>query len=570
MPLKITRSRRAPAVPGKAVNAFGCLAMCVLVLLSGGCAKRESAPAHADRLSIALLQEPVSLDPLLLEGPIAYAVSELFYTYLTNYDAAGNMVPDVALQVPTPENGGVSADGTRITFHLRRGVRWQDGASLTARDIVFTYRAIMNPNNAIPERYGYDKIVSIAAPDPYTVVIRLKRPFAPIVPLFFGGDSNYPILPEHVLGKYASLNKVPFNEAPIGSGPYKLDAWAHGERLVLSANPLYYRGEPAIRRLELPFIHDPSTTINELVTHEVDAAFSLDASRISLLRTLPAHRIVVTPIPYFYAIAFNTSDPVLRDAAVRRAVALAVDRQSIVRKVSHSVYDAETGLRGLFTWAFDPAADGVRYNPRLAEELLQREGWTARPDGTRWKDGKRLQLQLAFPTGSDITAQFATAIAAAEASIGVDVVLKRYSREVYMLNDGPVMQGRFQMQLYDYHSNYDPDAAWLLACDQISPNGFNDAKYCNTSVDRALSAASSSFERTLRSRMYAQVQRRVAADLPYFFLCQASEIDVIPANLEHYDRPLLSPFNSVQRWALSIGVPSRGILLREPGVSSRR
>jgi len=514
-------------------------ALCAVMCANAGCAKREApVNVYSDTLTIALPQEPVALNPLLLEGPIAYAVSELLYSYLTNYDSDGNMVPDVALQVPTPQNGGVSNDGRRITFHLRRGVQWQDGVALTARDVVFTYRAIMSPNNALPERYGYDKIASIAAPDPYTVVITLRRAFAPIVPLFFGGDSNYPILPEHALRSYASINKVPFNQAPIGTGPYVLASWKHGDRLELRANPRYYRGKPAIEHLVLPFIHDPSTTVNELLTREIDAAFSLDASRISLLRTLPAHRIIVTPIPYFYMLSFNTEDPLLRDASVRRALALAIDRDTIVHKVSHGVYDARTGLRGLFTWAFDPAADTLRYNPALARKLLR---------------GRRVQLQLAFPTGSDITAQFATAIAAAEAAIGVDVTLKRYTREVYMANDGPIMQGRFQMELYDAHSNYDPDAAWLLACDQRSPNGFNDARYCNHDVDEALSRATAVFDRPARKAVYTRIQKQISQDLPYFFLAQASEIDVIPSSLEQYRRPLLSPFNSVAGWSFAGG-----------------
>jgi peptide/nickel transport system substrate-binding protein len=533
---------------------FIAAALCAVIASSIGCARRQAVPsAHKNALTIALIQEPVSLDPLLLEGPIAYAVSELFYTYLTNYDSDGNIVPDIALQVPTPENGGVSRDGRRITFHLRRGVQWQDGAPLTARDVVFTYRAIMSPNNALPERYGYDKVTSISAPDAYTVVITLRRAFSPIVPLFFGGDSNYPILPAHVLSRYASINKVPFNEAPIGSGPYMLASWKHGDRLELQANPRYYRGVPAIARLNLPFIHDPSTTINELLTGEIDAAFSLDASRIALLKSLKGHRVIVTPIPEFYAVAFNMEDPVLREVNVRRALALAVDREMIVRKVSHDVYDPRSGLRGLFTWAYNPKADDMRYDPRLAAELLDRDGWKRKPDGSRWKDGKQLQLQLAFPAGSDITAQLATAIAAAEASVGVDVPLKRYTREVYMANDGPIMQGRFQMQLYNYQSQYDPDAAWLFACDQRSPNGFNDARYCNPTVDASFNRASAMFGRSGRRAAYQTIQRRISQDLPYFFLAQVSEIDVIPSGLQNYQQPLLSPFNSVADWSFGPG-----------------
>jgi peptide/nickel transport system substrate-binding protein len=535
-------------------RGFVAAAICALMSLNAGCAKREpaiTAPNHA--LTIALPQEPVALNPLLLEGPIAYAISELLYSYLTNYDSNGNMVPDIALQVPTPDNGGVSRDGKRITFHLRHGVRWQDGAPLTSRDVVFTYRAIMNPANDLPERFGYDKIASISAPDPYTVVITLGSAFSPVVPLFFGGDSNYPILPAHVLSAYPSINKVAFNQSPIGSGPYILSAWKHGERLELEANPRYYRGKPAVSRIYLPFIHDPSTTINELLTREVDAAFSLDASRIALLRTLPAHRIVVTPIPYFYAVAFNLEDPLLRDGVVRRALAMAIDRETIVRKVSHGVYDPHTGLRGLFTWAFDPNADTLKYDPRAAAQLLDRDGWTRKSDRVRRKDGKALQLQMAFPAGSEITAQLATAIAAAESAVGVEVTLKRYTREVYLANDGPILQGRFQMQIYDYHSNYDPDASWLLACDQRSPKGFNIARYCNDAVDESLAHGSAVYDRRARTAAYARIQRRISEELPYFFLAQASEIDVIPSSLAHYEQPLLSPFNSVANWKLGPG-----------------
>ncbi len=363
----------------------------MLVSLLAGCAAPAGRPnaSQSNTLVVALPQEPVSLNPLLLEGPIAYAIGDLLYSYLTNYDSEGNMVPAVAVRVPTTQNGGVSADGKRVTFHLRHDVRWQDGVPLTARDVAFTYRAIMNPANDIPTRYGYDAVASVTVPDPYTVVVRLKRPLSPIVPFFFGGDSNYPIMPEHLLGRYSSINDAPFSVAPIGSGPYEFVKWQHGDRLILAANPRYYGGKPRLARMVLPFIHDPATTINELQTGEIGAAFSLDASRISALQGTPRHRIVVTPIPYFFAMAFNTSVPALRDPSVRRALAMAIDRDTIVRKVSHGLYDAHTGMRGVFTWAFDPQADTLRYDPAAAQKMLARAGWSPH--------GKRLQLDCRSP-----------------------------------------------------------------------------------------------------------------------------------------------------------------------------
>jgi ABC-type transport system substrate-binding protein len=139
----------------------------------------------------------------------------------------------------------------------------------------------------------------------------------------------------------------------------------------------------------------------------------------------------------------------------------------------------------------------------------------------------------------------------------VDVVLRQYTRELYLANDGPLLQGRFQMQIYDYSSNYDPDASWLLACDQRSPAGFNIARYCDAGVDEMLTRATDVFERPARRAAYASVQRRISEDLPYFFLAQASEIDVIPASLEGYQKPLLSPFNSVGDWSFGRGRAAR-------------
>jgi peptide/nickel transport system substrate-binding protein len=499
-------------------------------------------------LIVAIAQEPVSLNPLYLEGALGYAIGELGYSYLTNYDSHGAIVADVAAVVPTLGNGGISADGKRVTYHLRHDAVWQDGVPLSSRDVAFTYRAIMNPANSVSSRYGYDRVASVDVPDPYTAVVRLKRSYAPIVSSFFGGDSNYPILPAHLLAGYPNLNHVPYNAAPIGSGPYRLARWTRGDRLDVIANEKYYAGRPAISRLSLHFVHDSSTIADQLATGEVDAAFFADVSQIAALRRIPKHRIVVTPVPYFYALPFNVTDPLTKDVAIRRAFAFAIDRRALVRKVTHGLYDSESGMRGLFTWAFDPRAGSVPYDPRRAQAVLRNAGWNAGPDGIRTKDGRRLTLQLAFFTGSDIANEFVPLIVEQERAVGIDVTTKRYSREEFTALDGPLMQGRFQVALYAYQSTVDPDASWLLACGQRGPHGFNDARYCNPAVDRALAHAASVLNRNARRRDYRFVQRRLLADMPYEFLCQVSEIDVIPQRLRGYDRPLLSPYASVARW----------------------
>jgi peptide/nickel transport system substrate-binding protein len=421
---------------------------------------------------------------------------------------------------------------------------------LTSRDVAFTYRAIVNPANIIPSRYGYDQVAAVDTPDTLTVVVRLKRPYSPIISYFFGGDSNYPVLPAHLLASLPNLNHAAFNEAPVGSGPFAFARWSRGDAIETKANATYYAGRPGLDGVTLRFVHDSSTTIAQLTTHEVDAAFATDVARIDELRAVPNHRVVVTPVPYFYAVLFNVTDPLLSDGAVRHAFALAIDRRSLVGKVTHGLYDPDTGMRGLFTWAFDPRAGNVPYDPRAAADLLSRDGWIPGPDGIRVKSGRRLEIQLATRTGMQIDSEFAVIVAAQERAVGIDVEQKRYSPEQFFATDGPIMQGRYQAGIYGYQSSYDPDVSWLLACSQRGPNGFNDARYCNAAVDRALRDGSSSFDRASRMRDYAFVQRQILADLPYDFLCQTSQIDVIPTNLEGYDPPLLSPFTSIARWRL--------------------
>jgi peptide/nickel transport system substrate-binding protein len=505
-----------------------------------------------DTLVVAMAKapEPIALNPLLLEGQNAYTYSELLYSYLTRYDAGGHVTGDLAREVPTPENGGVSADGKTITFHLRHGVRWEDGVPVTARDVVFSYRAVMNPANNVPERYGFDLVDSIAAPDPYTVVIRLKRAFSPIIGFFFGGDSNYPILPAHLLAALPSINTATFNARPVGSGPYRMERWDRGDRITLEANASYYGGRPGIERVVLPFVHDSGTIVNELYSGELDAAFLLDASRIAQLRAIPNHRVVVTPVPYFYSLEFNLDDPVVADHAVREAIALGIDRRMLARKITLGVYDAETAMRGLFTWAFDPRADRLTFDPARAQQLLARDGWLPGPGGIRTKNGKPLRLQLSLPAGSDITTRYATAIAEEERAIGVDVTLRQYDREQFIATDGPIIQGHYQIALYDVQATYDPDASWYLACDQRAPHGFNLARYCNRTVDALLHRAAATFDRAERIAAYHRVQQLIASDLPYDFLCQISEVDVIPSSLRGYADPILSPFNSVSSWRL--------------------
>ena len=165
-----------------------------------GGASGAGAPANGGTLRVALWAEPTSLNPLLATNTAENFVASLAFDLLVTIDDKGNEVPDLAAVVPTPQNGGISKDGRTITYHLRRNVKWQDGAPFTSADVKFSWQAVMNPNNNVVERRGYDQVKSVDTPDPYTVVFHLKAPFAPFVDTVFGeSDDPFRVVPKHIL-----------------------------------------------------------------------------------------------------------------------------------------------------------------------------------------------------------------------------------------------------------------------------------------------------------------------------------------------------------------------------------
>lgn len=530
------------------------LLVALLLILTtplNACSRTRTARISSGALIVAQIQEPRSLNPLYLDGYTAGEVDALLFSFLTTYDLRGNTIPQVVTEVPSVANGGISRDGLVYTFHLRPGIRWQDGAPLTSRDVAFTYAAIMNPKNNALSTYGYDAVAWVRTPNLRTVLVRLKYRLTPFVTYFFGGNSNYPILPAHILDRYADLNNVSFNGDPIGSGPYRLVEWARGDHMTFEAIPNYYLGSPSVRRIVVDFVPDTQTMLNELRTGEIDAVFLADVSLLPRFRMLRQYRIQTSSTTIFETLLFNTTSVLFRDAAARRAFAMAIDRRAIVGKLTHGVYNPRTGMRGLFTWAYDPSAGNVPYDPARASALLGSDGWSRGSDGILRKNGRRFAVQLLFSTGSVVSNSIAAMIAAYEQAVGIEVQLKSLAPAAMTSPSGPLYGGRYQVALFLEMSQADPDARWILGCSQRAPHGFNFMRYCNTGVDRLFERAAATFSVAERKRDYAVVQRQLLADMPIDFLYQVVEIDVVPRQLHGYRQSMYtSPYTFVYRWRL--------------------
>jgi peptide/nickel transport system substrate-binding protein len=398
------------------------------VLAASSCAKSsQSGGVPSDRLRIAIPINPTQLNPILAQNAIESFADGLIFNLLVTQDQRHHQIPDLAAVVPSLGNGGISKDGLTITYDLRHGVKWQDGAPFTSRDVKFTWQAIMNSRNNVVARLGYDQIASIATPDDYTVVMRMKRVFPPAVGTIFAeSDRPYRILPAHLLASYPDINRVPFNAAPIGTGPYTFVRWLRGDRIVLRANPGYFRGAPALKELTLAITPDDQTTTAQLRSHEADLGIDISAAAYRDLADAPQVSRQLAEAPAYTTILFNTRNSPLDDVRVRRALVLGMDRATIVRDDTYGTGRLAVADLAPFYWAFNASLALTPYDLGQARALLDAAGWRTGPDGVRARNGVRLAPLMVFGSGSQTARAVATQVQQMYRALGVDLQLKGF------------------------------------------------------------------------------------------------------------------------------------------------
>ncbi len=528
------------------------MSVTVFFLLAAACSQRGATNIETTSLTIVQQREPRSLNPLFENGTASKEFGELIFSYLLTWNSHGQLVPDVARQVPTLANGGISSDGLTITYHLRPNVRFSDGTPLTANDCIATFHAIMNPHLLVQSRYGYDRISALNAPTPYTLVIHLRKPFAPILTLFFA-PMGFPILPKHSITHIANLNTSSFNEAPIGSGPYRVVRWNHGNRIDLVANSFFYRGIPHIAHLILRFVPSPNVAIEQLQTGEAQFFFNdEDWSTIPQLRTLAHIRTLVTPMNGIGALIFNLHASPTNAIAIRRAVAFGLNIPMLVSRSYRNAITASHATRGLFMeMANDRAWPMLPFRPDLAAQSLQRDGWKFDGHHIRTKDGKPLRMLLAIAAGTPSDAAMAAQIRQELLSIGIDVEIKTYAMTQFAAPaeaGGPVYGGNFNLALYPFVPGDDPDTTDQFACNRIPPNGYNKPRICDPKIDALLLAGRQTYDPIVRANIYRRLQGQLARDLPMLPLFQARGVNAFTSRLHGVSGSVATVFWNVYHW----------------------
>ena len=515
-------------------------------LLIGG---RRNSTTQAHVLRIVTPQDFVTLNPHLYAATSLSMLSELTMAYFVRYDHRGHPYPELVTEIPSQENGGISADGRTITWHLRRGVRWSDAAPFSSEDVVFTVRVIQNSNNREIGRDGWDLIDRVDAHGPDIVVFHLRKPYSAFLPTFFGSAGANPcVLPRHLLWHFHSINDAAYNSMPVGIGPFHYVRWKRGEVVVLEANPFYFRGRPKLDRIEFRTVPNESTAYTEMQSGEADLWPLVRPGFYPRARSIPNTITQIIPGSYFSHMDFNLAHPVTNDLAVRQALRLGLDRARIREDVRHGTGTLQEGYAAPGSVGYDASVPFTKFDPAAAKALLDHNHWVPGPDGVRMRDGRRLSLDIAVAAGNPDTETLVEEIRDMWHVLGVEVSVHFYPTTLLfdsLEHGGILASGRYDVSEFAWQGDVMGDLSGLYTCDAVPPKGQNYLHYCSRSIDDLYSQMKETYDGGKRKPLLAQVQRTLASDVPTIVLAINDDIYVANSDLHNFHPNTYSPFDDM-------------------------
>jgi len=503
------------------------LARAIVLVALIGCDGQRSGPSN-DLLIVGYDREPDTLNRFSTH--ILEDISTCVIEGLTITDEKMNVVPLLASEVPTLENGGVvlRADGGMdVIWHLRPGVEWHDGTAFTSADIQFTVEAINSPDYNPESTDGFDRITSVETPDPLTAVVHYKEVYAPYALQFIRGA-----LPKHILQGRDIDRASDYNRNPLGTGPYRVVEWKTGEHILLERIPDYWRGPeyPRIRRILFKFIANTTTRVNQLKSGEVHVVALVPWDKVREVRDvsgIDVHRMMGNA--YEHVTLNERSMDAFRDLRVRRALAHAIDRELIVSTILDTLAPVIHGPIQPLSWAYTDSVRRYAYNPARAKAQLEEAGWgDTNGDGIREKDGKALQFTLIAQAGYAVRENVAQAIQRMLRDVGVDMTIQLVDGTSI---SGLCVEGKFDAMLHWWHMPADPELTLFFASDRTPPAGRNINYIADDSLTRLVYASDRTVDRARRRSLLVAAQQRVAELAVEIPLYNVTRLDAVPARL---------------------------------------
>ncbi|WP_224361319.1 ABC transporter substrate-binding protein [Hyalangium versicolor] len=489
-------------------------ALGMLLALAGGCLP-EPPP---DGITVLVESPPDSLDDRFALTAIGQRISQLIAPGLVTFDDASRPMPALAESFRT-------LSPTVMEFTLRAGLRFHDGTALTADDVKATYDGVRAPALRSPRSDRYEAIQEVEVVGDRTVRFHLRRPLAPLL-----AELSLSILPAERAGPEGMALQAAH---PVGAGPFRFEAQPDEEHLSLVPFEGYYAGPPAISRLHFRVVRDETTRVLELLKGRADLVINaVSPAVLPMLRKEPGLRVLVRPGTGYAYLGFNLRSGPLADVRVRQAVCHLLEVGPIVEHKFHGLAEPATGMLPTTHWAYAPTG-GCRYDPAEAARLLDAAGYPD-PDGP----GGKPRLTLSLKVSTDRFRKSVALVLQEQLARGGIAVEVRSLEFGTLFND--IRRGNFEMVTLKWASVIEPDLmrgayhSRNVPTEENHWGGFNRGALKDAELDALLDAASQA-EPSKRAELYAKVQERLDALLPYAPLWHENSVAVVSQRLEGFE-----------------------------------
>jgi peptide/nickel transport system substrate-binding protein len=464
------------------------LAACLLLLPLLSC----SQPTDPNTLVMIIESSPTNLDPRVGIDGQSERIDELLFDALLTRDEHFNVQPGLAERWENP-------DPLTYIFHLRTGVKFHNGQTLTSRDVKWTFDSLLAGKLRSTKTATFRVVDLIEAPDASTVIFHLKEPYASL--LWNLSEGAIGIVPD------GALDEMTGN--PIGSGPFKFVSAEQDKEVILERNDDYWGTKARLSRVRFTVVPDPTTRALELRKGSADiASNAVTPDTVLALEKESNLQIEHAPGTILAYLAFNTRDPLLRDVRVRQAIACAINRAPLLRYIWRDLAEPASSILPVQSWAYDPSAIGFTYDPDKARQILDAAGY-------RPQDGIRFHLTMKTST-EESTRLLAAVLQQQLREVGIALDIRTFEFATFLAD---VTHGAFQFySLRWIGGNEDPDIFENFHSHRFPPNGANRGFYFNPRMDALIDQARQETDQNVRKQVYDEVQQILAKDVPYINL----------------------------------------------------
>jgi peptide/nickel transport system substrate-binding protein len=498
-------------------------------------------------------------------------VDQALYLPLFYGDAQGLVHPGAASEIPSLQNGGISADAKTWTFHLRPHLVWSDGQPYDARDVDFSWRLWLNPRFGAVSTYGFNLINSAdVSGDHLSITFHLKQAFAPFLSVWV--DGPVAPLPVHHFSTMVpeQIQKSPDNLNPqVVSGPFMMAERVPGDHYTLVRNPRYYRAGEGLPYLDKVVfrIANSDAILKDLQAGSIDSAWFLDPEKWQAYQRLKNYILTPTPTSAgFEALYFNFHNIVLAShLEVRQAMAMAIDQQALIQQARHGF---ATPLCTDHPSALHPGYDPnvsfgsygcpVVFDLALANQLLEDHGWVKGADGVRTKGGQRLEFEYSTTAGIPWRSADEAILQRDFLAIGIKLDIQNYPGDTFFGSFLPggkaspptgAVTGRFDIAEWENDYLYDPDDSFILACDQFPPNGGNFTFHCNHTLDALYKQEQASPDPGVRQQLFDQIHQIYLTDFPFITLFSLLNLAMVRKGTHNYQpSPIAGETVNIWEW----------------------